>query len=73
MAGVNTQGQRHDRIRELPGNGELESSAAPNLAPRPPDMDVSIAQKMLSAVSGSILTSLLGTTARNETMACSIC
>jgi len=73
MAGVSTQGQRHDRIRDIPENGKLESSAAPNLAPRPPQVDVSIAQKMLSAVSGSILTSLLGMTIFVDKRASAVC
>jgi len=59
MAAVHRQGQRHDRIPPPPGNGDLDQPSAPKLV-RPADSDVSISQKMLSAVTGSILTSLLG-------------
>merc|ERR1712000_762484 len=61
MAAEQTQGQRHDRIAAPPGNGDLDSPSMPKLSPKPVDGDVSIMQKMLSAVSGSILTSLLVT------------
>lgn len=56
------EGQRHDRISsgvlvDSDGTNTMSSSIKPSDAPG----DVSLSQKMLSAVSGSILTSLLGT------------
>ncbi|CAK4022759.1 related to solute carrier family 25 member 39 [Lecanosticta acicola] len=67
MAGVDTQGQRHDRILNSAGDsvpGESEGSSLhlttpPAAKSTPSDGDTSVGQKMLSAVSGSILTSLL--------------
>ena len=56
MAAAQRQGQRHDRIPPL---NDGDESSAPKSA-RAMDNDISITQKMLSAVSGSILTSLLG-------------
>lgn len=60
MAATHTQGQRHDRIPPPPGHGDLDAPSAPKVTPSQAQGDVSITQKMLSAVSGSILTSLLG-------------
>lgn len=60
MAAAHTQGQPHDRIPPLPGQGDLDAPSAQGRVPRPADSEVTIGQKMLSAVSGSILTSLLG-------------
>lgn len=52
MAAQQTQGQRHDRI-------DLYAvSSASDI--RPLDNETSLTQKMLSATTGSILTSLLG-------------
>lgn len=54
---VEVQGQRHDRLQDgavhVPGDFVEEDI---------PEPEISIGQKMLSAVSGSILTSLLGMT-----------
>ncbi|EMC99946.1 hypothetical protein BAUCODRAFT_30369 [Baudoinia panamericana UAMH 10762] len=61
MAAVHTQGQRHDRLETPSGTGSLDVPSAPHTAPRATSANVSIVQKMLSAVSGSILTSLLVT------------
>ena len=53
------KGQRHDRIpKQLGFNNAPVGSEDP--APPPLDSDITLAQKMLCAVSGSILTSLLG-------------
>ena len=51
-----TQGQRHDRISDM----SKTSTAAVTAQGDASSMDISAAQKMLSAVSGSLLTSLLG-------------
>lgn len=70
MAGIHTHGQRHDRIQHNAGDsvpGESEGSTLhltqPPAAQSTPatDSDTSVVQKMLSAVTGSILTSLLST------------
>lgn len=50
------QGQRYDRIQD--GAVYMPSDLPDDDIPEP---EISIGQKMLSAVSGSILTSLLGT------------
>lgn len=52
-------GQRHDRIHTKLdfNNGPLDSE---DPTPLPIDSDITLTQKMLCAVSGSILTSLLG-------------
>lgn len=57
----NLHGQGHDRI---PEHMETRKSVAMNEASDEPDfeMDISAAQKIFSAVSGSLLTSLLGMT-----------
>ncbi|KAK0797942.1 Carrier protein, mitochondrial [Friedmanniomyces endolithicus] len=57
MAAAHTHGQRHDRIGTSPGNGELDTPPARRAA----DTPATLSQKMLSAVSGSIFTSLLVT------------
>ena len=49
-----TQGQRHDRLEAGNSNGDIMADAD-NVS-----QDISAAQKMLSAISGSLLTSLLG-------------
>ncbi|GAB7361390.1 hypothetical protein MBLNU230_g1443t1 [Neophaeotheca triangularis] len=60
MATTQSPGQAHNRIP--PGNGDLDSPSAPRISgSAPTTTDISIGQKMLSAVSGSILTSLLVT------------
>ena len=52
-------GQRHDRLRTM--GGEDENSVTMNTKDNGEDgVDISAGQKMLSAVSGSLLTSLLG-------------
>ncbi|KAF2717246.1 mitochondrial carrier [Polychaeton citri CBS 116435] len=69
MATMHTQGQRHDRLEgdmmSEPARGgadDARTTSQPAAAEQNPmDMDISIAQKMLSAVSGSVLTSLLVT------------
>ncbi|KAI9770947.1 MAG: hypothetical protein M1840_002651 [Geoglossum simile] len=54
-------GQRHDRIRnEDPGKGQIMLSSHMSRADSDGD-DISVGQKMLSAVSGSFLTSILVT------------
>lgn len=63
MAALNTQGQPHDRIPEPPGNGALDMPSAPKpTIPKAAEPDTSMTQKMLSAVTGSVLTSLLSMT-----------
>jgi hypothetical protein len=62
-AALHAQGQRHDRIDILPRNGDL----GPAARGRGDDGDISVGAKMLSAVSGSILTSLLGMWAHSTT------
>lgn len=63
--GTNTHGQRHDRIpHDGPSGGAFDMPSEPKLT-RPKtsqEIETSLSQKMMSAVSGSILTSLLGTT-----------
>lgn len=51
-----TQGQRHDRIEEAQDDGRSEAKSAARLM----DQNISLSQKMMSAVTGSLLTSLLG-------------
>ena len=63
MAAAHTHGQRHDRIGTSPGNGELDTPPARRAA----DTPATLSQKMLSAVSGSIFTSLLGVYAPTAT------
>ena len=53
-----TQGQRHDRIPDPRNGGASKATVDPNNFP--PEIDISAGQKMLSAVSGSLLTSFLG-------------
>jgi len=60
MASLHTQGQSHDRILSPSGNGALDMPAEPNLIGKPVEVTTSITQKMLSATTGSLLTSLLG-------------
>lgn len=53
-----TPGQGHDRLSKGPGTS---NSVTMNEHDEPEaEMDISAGQKMLSAVSGSLLTSLLG-------------
>ena len=67
MSSANTRGQRHDRIDVLPVDAQHDHPPTPNLAPpvKTADAntpaDISAGQRMLSATSGSILTSLLST------------
>ncbi|EME40062.1 hypothetical protein DOTSEDRAFT_158719 [Dothistroma septosporum NZE10] len=66
MAAVHTQGQDHDRILSADGEGisdtnTLHLTMPPNTARTAKDDETSAGQKMLSAVTGSILTSLLVT------------
>ena len=72
MAAVHTQGQRHDRILSADGEGESDTNALHLTSPpatvrTAADPETSITQKMLSAVTGSILTSLLGITLMDTT------
>lgn len=60
MASLHTQGQPHDRIISPSGNGALDMPAEPNIIGKPVEVTTSITQKMLSATTGSLLTSLLG-------------
>lgn len=60
MASLHAQGQRHDRILPPAGNGALDMPAEPNLIGKPVEVSTSITQKMLSATTGSLMTSLLG-------------
>jgi hypothetical protein len=60
MASLHTQGQSHDRIVAPSGNGALDMPVEPNLIGKPVEVTTSITQKMLSATTGSLLTSLLG-------------
>ena len=54
---THTHGQRHDRI---PDDGDIDVASAARTDPRPVGNDISIAARMASAVTGSVLTSLLG-------------
>lgn len=62
MAAVDTQGQRHDRIDMAAQDDGRQHPPAPNFTPpvRVMEAETSVTQKMLSATTGSILTSLLG-------------
>ncbi|KAK4556495.1 Carrier protein, mitochondrial [Recurvomyces mirabilis] len=60
-ATAHTQGQPHDRIETPPGNGRPDAPSAPKMSSQSVDIGASITQKMLSAVTGSVLTSLLVT------------
>lgn len=60
MASLHTQGQPHDRILAPHGNGALDMPAEPNVNGKPVEVTTSMTQKMLSATTGSLLTSLLG-------------
>lgn len=60
-AATRATGQPHDRLRRDPDSVALKNMSNPLNDPDDPPEDVSISQKMLSAVTGSILTSLLGT------------
>jgi hypothetical protein len=62
MAAMDTKGQRHDRIDgDTPDDGR-NHPPPPNFTPpvRVMEAETSVTQKMLSATTGSILTSLLG-------------
>lgn len=43
------------------GNGALDMPSEPNLIGKPVEVTTSMTQKMLSATTGSLMTSLLGT------------
>ena len=60
MAAVDTKGQRHDRIGS--DDERVDMQPVPKFGPAATlqQPDTSIMQKMLSAVTGSVLTSLLG-------------
>ena len=60
MASLHTQGQSHDRIAGPSGNGALDMPAEPNVIGKPVEVTTSMTQKMLSATTGSLMTSLLG-------------
>jgi hypothetical protein len=60
MASLHTQGQSHDRIDGPSGNGALDMPAEPNVIGKPVEVTTSMTQKMLSATTGSLMTSLLG-------------
>ena len=63
MAAVDTDGQRHDRLGGVQPEGErVEMQPVPKFGPAATlqQPDTSIVQKMLSATTGSVLTSLLG-------------
>lgn len=60
-AATSATGQPHDRLRRDPDSVALKNMSNPLNDPDDPPEDVSISQKMLSAVTGSILTSLLAT------------
>lgn len=53
-------GQAHDRMARDPSNSQAVTAYEKDEAI--PDPDISATQKMLSAVSGSLLTSILGVT-----------
>lgn len=56
-------GQRHDRIPGNTGRSVAVQTEAP--VDDVPEFEISIVQKMLSAVVGSVLTSLLGESRRH--------
>lgn len=58
-------GQPHDRIPPRPGPDATKHPSTMPAEENDAPEDISITQKMLSAVTGSILTSLLGTFASN--------
>jgi hypothetical protein len=60
MASLHTKGQSHDRISHPSGNGALDMPAEPNVIGKPVEVTTSMTQKMLSATTGSLMTSLLG-------------
>ena len=64
MAAGDAQGQRHDRIELIHGQGDRGYPPVPAPHSGPPrsgvNVDTSIAQKMMSATIGSLMTSLLG-------------
>lgn len=59
MASLHTQGQPHDRIVPA-GNGALDVPAELNIIGKPVEVATSLTQKMMSATTGSLMTSLLG-------------
>ena len=63
MAAADTDGQRHDRLGLQPEGDRVEMQPVPKFGPAATlqQPDTSIVQKMLSATTGSVLTSLLGT------------
>jgi solute carrier family 25 protein 39/40 len=60
MSTKHTQGQPHDRLQPIGEDGEGISVYNGPSSRTAPEQDTSISQKMLSAVIGSLLTSLLG-------------
>lgn len=57
-ASTDLLGQRHERVEG--GNGGEVSAMGSGARDSEPEVEISAGQKMLSAVSGSLLTSLLG-------------
>ena len=55
VAATSIQGQNHDRIEHIDQIVSDEHNAVSSI-----DADITFPQKMLSAISGSILTSLIG-------------
>ncbi|KAL1614995.1 Carrier protein, mitochondrial [Diplodia seriata] len=60
-AATSVRGQPHDRLSPNPDSLNLQTMAKPPSSQGDPPDDISVTQKMLSAVTGSILTSLLVT------------
>lgn len=59
-----SQGQRHNRMPV--SSGSINSALMDATAEKEMEVDISAGQKMLSAVSGSLLTSLLGRVANKS-------
>ena len=58
--GEDIQGQRHDRIPDQGGHHQVSMASQSGGGMGDVEVDISAGQKMLSAISGSLLTSLLG-------------